>query len=319
VATTPRPKRISISPEIIAGLEKHSYSNLEAEVGGMLFGQIEGGQTKISGFIPALTASAEQISLTFTHEVWEEILREGSKNFPNDQIVGWYHTHPAFGLFLSEYDLFIQTNFFSMKGQVALVIDPIAGKMGWFESAMDQAKMIFEEPTKTGPKSLRSEAKSKTLRKAPTALIGMASGVIGLCVGSAVALANMPPNLSGQLLSLQDEVSFYEQQSQFMSDLLGRLGQAPTLQYTVSNGDTVASILTKFYGQTADRKALESANPGVNLDQLVAGSKLRIPNPTGITVELEEPEPTPSVTPEPTPSVTPEPTPSVTPEPTPSK
>lgn len=310
MATKRRPKRISVTSEIIAGLEKHAYSNLEAEVGGMLFGQIEEGQTKIAGFIPALSASAEQISLTFTHEVWEEILREGSKKFPNDQIVGWYHTHPSFGLFLSEYDLFIQTNFFSMKGQLALVIDPIAGKMGWFESAKDQAKLIFEEPTKTGPKAVRSEVKAKTVRKAPTALIAIASGVIGICVGAAVALANMPPNLTGQLVSLQDEAAYYQQQGQYMSELLGKIEQTPTLLYAVSKGDTVAAVLSKFYGTKGDRKILETANPGVNLDQLVAGSQLRIPNPTGIAVEMQEPEPTPSATPEPT---NPESTPSATP------
>lgn len=114
-----RPAFIEISSEILLMVERHAYSNLEAEVGGMFFGEIKAGKTVIAGSIPALKASAEQISLTFTHEVWDEILAEGAKLFPKMQIVGWYHTHPSFGIFLSEYDEFIQKNFFTNTGQFA--------------------------------------------------------------------------------------------------------------------------------------------------------------------------------------------------------
>ncbi len=39
--------------------------------------------------------------------------------------MGWYHTHPDFGIFLSDRDRFIHEHFFSGPGQVAHVIDPI--------------------------------------------------------------------------------------------------------------------------------------------------------------------------------------------------
>jgi hypothetical protein len=41
--------------------------------------------------------------------------------------VGWYHTHPGFGVEFSEMDLFIQRNFFSGPTQIALVTDPLSG------------------------------------------------------------------------------------------------------------------------------------------------------------------------------------------------
>ena len=297
MAAKRRPKRISITDSVLAGLEEHAYSNLEAEVGGMLFGKIVEGQTRISGFIPALSASAEQISLTFTHEVWEEILREGAKKFPEDQIVGWYHTHPSFGLFLSEYDLFIQANFFSMKGQLALVIDPIAGKLGWFESAKDQAKLIFEEGTKTGPKSVRLEAKPTTMKKSSPVLVAAISATVGLCIGAAVALANMPPNLTGALESTRQESEYFQQQSQFVSDLLGKIQSSPILLYTVAKGDTIEAVLLRFYGSQSSRQAVQDANPGQDLSKLTAGVVLRIPAPAGLAVEIQEPEPTQTPTP----------------------
>ena len=52
--------------------------------------------------------------------------------YPEERIVGWYHSHPGFGVFLSEHDLFIQENFFSSPGQVAWVYDPHTDEEGCF-------------------------------------------------------------------------------------------------------------------------------------------------------------------------------------------
>jgi proteasome lid subunit RPN8/RPN11 len=46
--------------------------------------------------------------------------------------VGWYHTHPGFGIFLSNMDLFIHRNFFPQKWHIALVLDPVNKKSGYF-------------------------------------------------------------------------------------------------------------------------------------------------------------------------------------------
>jgi hypothetical protein len=43
------------------------------------------------------------------------------------QIVGWYHSHPGFGVEFSEMDLFIHRNFFPGPGQIAYVTDPLGG------------------------------------------------------------------------------------------------------------------------------------------------------------------------------------------------
>jgi hypothetical protein len=52
--------------------------------------------------------------------------------YPNDRIVGWYHSHPGFGIFLSEMDQFIHDNFFNEAWQIAYVDDPIDGDRGVF-------------------------------------------------------------------------------------------------------------------------------------------------------------------------------------------
>lgn len=43
--------------------------------------------------------------------------------------MGWYHSHPGFGVEFSELDVFIQRNFFSSPTQIALVMDPLDGQV----------------------------------------------------------------------------------------------------------------------------------------------------------------------------------------------
>ena len=47
--------------------------------------------------------------------------------------MGWYHTHPDFGVFLSSHDLFIHRHFFGQPLQVAYVVDPIRQTRGFFQ------------------------------------------------------------------------------------------------------------------------------------------------------------------------------------------
>ena len=74
-----------------------------------------------------------QASFTYTHDSWEEITRERDRLFPDLDIVGWYHTHPSFGIFLSHHDLFIHQHFFAQPLQVAYVVDPIQQTRGFFQ------------------------------------------------------------------------------------------------------------------------------------------------------------------------------------------
>jgi hypothetical protein len=70
--------------------------------------------------------------VTFTHETWARINQQMDSRFAHLAIVGWYHSHPSFGIFLSDRDRFIQEHFFSGPGQVAYVVDPVRKTQGMF-------------------------------------------------------------------------------------------------------------------------------------------------------------------------------------------
>ena len=129
-------KNIYISQAAYKAIHNFTKDKLENESGGMLMGYtLEGaGKTNIiiDGFIEGKHSEATPTTLKFTHETWEYVHAEADKKYPEYKIIGWIHTHPSFGIFLSEYDKFIQQNFFNGENQVAYVVDPIQKTEGFY-------------------------------------------------------------------------------------------------------------------------------------------------------------------------------------------
>ena len=77
-------------------------------------------------------AASRSTNVTFTAETWQHIHDTMDRDHPDEKILGWYHTHPGFGIFLSDMDIFICDNFFNLPWQVAFVYDPQSGEEGNF-------------------------------------------------------------------------------------------------------------------------------------------------------------------------------------------
>ena len=111
-----------------------SNSEMTLEVGGMLVGDVlcdDGGPyVQVETVIEALYAEKHGAELTLTHETWNDIHSKMDKLYATKKIVGWYHTHPSFGIFLSERDVFIQQSFFNLPWQIAMVYDPVKREHG---------------------------------------------------------------------------------------------------------------------------------------------------------------------------------------------
>lgn len=121
-------------------IDEHVSSDIHVEKGGVLVGDVDEmtGRVRIVAAVPATRALSAPASLTFTHEAWDEVNENLARDYPEHRMVGWYHSHPRFGIFLSEYDTFIQSNFFSTPWQLAYVVDPVLGKAGFFGWEKDQ-------------------------------------------------------------------------------------------------------------------------------------------------------------------------------------
>jgi proteasome lid subunit RPN8/RPN11 len=123
---------VVMEAEVARKIRQHSRSSMKAEVCGVLLGSAEQDRTVIEACIPGVNAAQGGAHVTFTQDTWEHIYKIKDQQFPDMKIVGWYHSHPGFGVFLSEHDLFIQENFFSGPHQVAWVYDPHTDEEGCF-------------------------------------------------------------------------------------------------------------------------------------------------------------------------------------------
>ncbi|WP_320670532.1 Mov34/MPN/PAD-1 family protein [Patulibacter defluvii] len=128
---------------------EHVFGDLDHEVGGVLVGGIhdDAGETHVLGAIAALEATSARASVTFTHDAWARVHAALDRDHPGREIVGWYHSHPGFGIFLSEHDRFIQRHFFARAGQIAHVVDPHAGHEGVFGWRDDEIALLAQRPT----------------------------------------------------------------------------------------------------------------------------------------------------------------------------
>ncbi len=138
--------RVFIAPEVHSGIHAHASEKTDVEICGVVVGTWErdadGPFARIANYIRCDSATKKFAEVTFTHESWSHINKEMDTKYPNLRIIGWYHSHPDFGIFLSDRDGFIQQNFFSGPGQVAFVVDPVRHLEGLFEWRDGKTELI---------------------------------------------------------------------------------------------------------------------------------------------------------------------------------
>ncbi|HEU4416894.1 MAG TPA: Mov34/MPN/PAD-1 family protein [Candidatus Angelobacter sp.] len=143
--------RVSTQPvvvmeaEVARKIRQHARTSMKAEVCGVLIGSTEHERMTVEACIQGNNAAQGGAHVTFTQDTWEHIYKIKDKDYPDYKIVGWYHSHPGFGVFLSEHDLFIQQNFFSNPQQVAWVYDPHTdeeGCFGWIGDKIEKLSVI---------------------------------------------------------------------------------------------------------------------------------------------------------------------------------
>ena len=207
-------KNIYISQPVYKEIHKFTKNKTTNESGGMLIGNVieEFGKTNIviNGFVEAKHCEATPTTLTFTHETWDYVHKEINKKFPGQKIVGWIHTHPNFGIFLSEYDKFIQENFFKEDYQIAYVIDPIQDIEGfyfWINGNIEKCKGFYKFD-KMGAK-IENNAVSNAQETVSHSALNIKNIVIALLVACVffLSFANISQSKEIKNLKNQDAIT----------------------------------------------------------------------------------------------------------------
>ncbi|MBA4420344.1 MAG: hypothetical protein C0391_04280 [Anaerolinea sp.] len=134
---------VFVTPKAFTRFCAHAHSDLENEVGGWLLGKQRLDKNTGEHFIvidtaiPARHTLQGSAFLTFTQDSQVELHRHLQDNHPDKELLGWFHTHPRMGVFLSAYDTFLHNHFFPEMWQVALVIEPFSRCGGFFIRQQD--------------------------------------------------------------------------------------------------------------------------------------------------------------------------------------
>ena len=217
-------KNIYISQAVYKEIHKFTKNKTTNESGGMLVGTVieEFGKTNIviSGFVEAKFCEATPTTLKFTHETWEFVHKEIEKKHKGKKIVGWIHTHPDFGIFLSEYDKFIHQNFFSEAYQVAYVVDPIQNIEGfyfWINGNIEKCKGFYIYD-KTGTQITVDTGKDEPAEEKPAApLFSIENILIAILSVAVVFLIFSNISTNNQLEKLEEEQEKLETQQQMLA------------------------------------------------------------------------------------------------------
>lgn len=136
---------LTIGSDVVRQIRQHARSSLKTEVCGVLIGSDNGDAVEVEACIRGLNAEQAGAHVTFTQDTWAHIYKVKDQQYPDHRIVGWYHSHPGFGIFLSDHDTFIHKNFFSAPKQVAWVCDPHSdeeGCFGWVAGHIERLTQI---------------------------------------------------------------------------------------------------------------------------------------------------------------------------------
>lgn len=163
--------QVTVAANVLHAVRRHARSSMSAEVCGVLIGEETPDGTLIEAAISGENAAQGGAHVTFTQDAWEHIYSVKDRDYPEKRIVGWYHSHPGFGIFLSRHDTFIHENFFSAPNQVAWVYDPHSeeeGCFGWVDGKLQRLGLVRVVDTDYGSDT--------DLREEPDAPDGEESG-----------------------------------------------------------------------------------------------------------------------------------------------
>ncbi|HRN51227.1 MAG TPA: Mov34/MPN/PAD-1 family protein [Anaerolineales bacterium] len=132
------PLPVFLTQDVFKTINVHAASDMDNEVGGWLAGrwcqdtQADTEFIIVEALLPAQQVRSGSTFLTFTHDSQVAMLSALEEQYEDKCIVGWYHTHPRMGIFLSGYDTWLHDHFFPQAWQIAVVVEPHARHGGVF-------------------------------------------------------------------------------------------------------------------------------------------------------------------------------------------
>jgi 26S proteasome regulatory subunit N11 len=149
-------EKVHVSSLALLKMLKHGRAGVPMEVMGLMLGQFVDDYTINCVDVFAMPQSGTSVSVEAVDPVFQTRMLDMLKQTGRpEMVVGWYHSHPGFGCWLSSTDINTQSSFEALNQRaVALVVDPIQSVKGkvvidCFRLINPQLMMLGQEPRQT--------------------------------------------------------------------------------------------------------------------------------------------------------------------------
>ena len=146
-------EKVHVSSLALLKMLKHGRAGVPMEVMGLMLGQFVDEYTINCVDVFAMPQSGTGVSVEAVDPVFQTKMLDMLKQTGRpEMVVGWYHSHPGFGCWLSGVDMNTQSSFEALNARaVALVVDPIQSVKGkvvidCFLLINPQLMMLGQEP-----------------------------------------------------------------------------------------------------------------------------------------------------------------------------
>ncbi|KAL1931965.1 hypothetical protein VTP01DRAFT_9021 [Rhizomucor pusillus] len=154
--TVDNAETVHISSLALVKMLKHGRAGVPMEVMGLMLGEFVDEYTVRVVDVFAMPQSGTGVSVEAVDPVFQTNMLDMLKQTGRpEMVVGWYHSHPGFGCWLSSVDINTQQSFEQLNARaVAVVIDPIQSVKGKvvidaFRTINPQTAMLGQEPRQT--------------------------------------------------------------------------------------------------------------------------------------------------------------------------
>ncbi|CAI0437800.1 unnamed protein product [Linum tenue] len=149
-------EQVYISSLALLKMLKHGRAGVPMEVMGLMLGEFVDEYTVRVVDVFAMPQSGTGVSVEAVDHVFQTNMLDMLKQTGRpEMVVGWYHSHPGFGCWLSGVDINTQQSFEALNQRaVAVVVDPIQSVRGKvvidaFRLINPQTMMLGQEPRQT--------------------------------------------------------------------------------------------------------------------------------------------------------------------------
>jgi proteasome lid subunit RPN8/RPN11/LysM repeat protein len=289
--------RVVFREEVFAQMDQFAQEHPSGESGGFLVGRkrnlksLEEYEIVVDQFVPLAQARGGASRFALTKDHYQAVQRSLQSSGSNLRIVGWMHSHPGFGVFLSAFDKQQHERLFNRPWQIAYVIDAQLGERALYhcvDHAWRELPGYYILRSEYGPSGDRGRGARWPRRVASLLLfiLLVCAGVLGYQWVSSRYIEPSPSQVAQNtepvpVPSRQESVVTVTPAppSVTQSQSAEQRPEPPKpREYVVARGDSLWTIAEKVYGDARLYRLIAEANNISNPSRLRTGQVLVIPD-----------------------------------------